>query len=55
MSTPQHGVKTGHAAKPGDELLRLTAVEEGVDFKWRCKQINHTLPSHVEDSSPSEL
>ena len=47
-------MKTVHSAKPGDELFCLTAVEKGLDFKWRRKQINQTLLSQVEDSYPLE-
>lgn len=38
------GKKTAHSAKPGDELFHLVAVEKGLDFKGKCKQINSTLP-----------
>lgn len=47
-------IKTVHNAKPGDELFCLTAVEKGLDFKWKWKQIKQTLLSHVEDSYPLE-
>lgn len=47
-------MKTVHSAKPDDELFRLTAVDKRLDFKWKCKQINQTLLSHVEDSYPLE-
>lgn len=47
-------MKTVHSAKPGDELFHLTAVEKGLDFKEKCKQINPTLLFHVEDNYPLE-
>lgn len=47
-------MKSVHNAKPGDELFRLTAMEKGLDFKWKCRQINQTLLFYVEDSYPLE-
>lgn len=47
-------MKTAHSTKPGDELFHLMAVEKGLDFKGKCKQINPMLLFHVEDNYPSE-